>query len=257
MRLSRLTALVTGGGDGIGRAIAICFAKEGAHVAIADLDPARAASVEAEIDSARGSALALHADVRSTADVDAAVKQAVARFGALDIVVNNAAVALSGDPATMPDEDWQRVIDTNLTSAFRVIRAALPHLRRRRGGSIINIASAQAHRSWANWTAYAAAKGGLISMTRQLAGQLGAENIRVNSISPGAINTPMNERRAASEGPELISKLAGQHALLRLGTPDEVAAVAVLLASPEGAFISGADIAVDGGLSALPRYHET
>jgi len=107
-----------------------------------------------------------------------------------------------------------------------------------------------------NWTAYAAAKGGLVALTRQLAGQLGPERIRVNSISPGAVNTPMNVRRVEEEGPALLEKLARMHALPRLGEPMEVAALAVLLASDEGGFITGADIPVDGGLCVLPRYFE-
>lgn len=255
-KLAGKAAFVTGAADGIGLAIATCLAENGARVALADIDGDRA---DREAETLRKSGLdafALACDVALTDRVNKAVDAAADRFGRMDIVVNNAAIAVSGDPATMPDGDWERVLGTNLSSVFRVVRATLPHLRRAGGGSIINIGSTQAHRSWHNWTAYAAAKGGVLALTRQLAGQLGAEKIRVNSISPGAINTPMNARRVLAEGPQLLEKWASMHALPRIGEPHEVASVALLLASDDGAFISGADIVVDGGLCVLPRYFE-
>ncbi|OAM88099.1 SDR family oxidoreductase [Termitidicoccus mucosus] len=253
-QLNGLCALVTGAADGLGLEIVRAFAAEGAAVALLDINLAGAESAAAELREKGARAVALPCDVAQTAQVDQAVGSAARELGGLDIVVNNAAIALPGDPAAITDADWQRVIDTNLTSVFRVIRAALPHLRARGGGSIINLASTQAHRSWDDWTAYAAAKGGVLAMTRQLAGQLGPENIRVNSISPGAINTPMNDRLVAREGPALLEKWRGMHALGRMGEPPEVAAAAVLLAGPGGAFISGTDILVDGGLCVLPHF---
>jgi NAD(P)-dependent dehydrogenase (short-subunit alcohol dehydrogenase family) len=251
--LNSKAAFITGAADGIGFAIAQALATAGFRVALADVNTAKVADAA---NSLGDRALALPCDVADTDSVDSAVARAAQVFGRLDVLINNAAVAIPGAPDAMSDADWSQVLNTNLTSVFRVIRAGLPHLRRAGGGSIINIASTQAHRSWANWCAYAAAKGGVIALTRQLAGQLGPENIRVNSISPGAINTPMNVRRVAEEGHALLAKLAGMHALPRLGQPEEVAAVALLLASDGGAFISGADICVDGGLCVLPRYHE-
>ncbi len=254
--LAGRAAFVTGAADGIGYAIAQILAGAGARVALTDINENGAQVATARLQATGADVLAIKCDVAVTAAVGVAVDAAVRAFGRLDIVVNNAAVAISGDPAKMPDADWDRVINTNLTSVFRVIRASLPHLRRAGGGSIINIASTQAHRSWKNWTAYAAAKGGILALTRQLAGQLGPDNIRVNSISPGAINTPMNTRRIAEEGEQLLAKWSDMHALSRMGEPQEVAAVALLLAGAGGAFISGADIPVDGGLCVLPRYHE-
>ena len=255
-KLQGRTAFITGAADGIGWAIAMTFAEAGANVVLTDIDEARALAA-AERLRAPGCAVAGHrCDVGSSSEVNAAVQFAVQRFGRLDIVVNNAAIAVSGDPAVMPDADWERVINTNLTSVFRVVRASIPHLRRAGGGAIINLASTQAHRSWNNWSAYAAAKGGILALTRQLAGQLGPDNIRVNSISPGAINTPMNAKRVAEEGEALLSKWAGMHALPRIGQPRDVAAAALLLASDDGAFISGADLLVDGGLCVLPRYRD-
>lgn len=246
-------AFVTGAANGIGLAIAEALAKNNYYVALADIDFAGAELAKRSIGE---TAVAIRCDVSDRTSVDAAIASTVDAFGRLDVMVNNAAIALAGSPDAMSDEEWNRVLNTNLTSAFRVVRAGLPHLRKAGGGSIINIASTQAHRSWADWTAYAAAKGGMIAMTRQLAGQLGPENIRVNCISPGAINTPMNTRRIAQEGQALLAKLVGMHALPRMGQPEEVAAVALLLASDAGAFITGADIPVDGGLCVLPRFHE-
>jgi NAD(P)-dependent dehydrogenase (short-subunit alcohol dehydrogenase family) len=255
-KLNGQVAFVTGAAAGIGFAIARTFAEAGARVALTDVDETAAQAAAESLRNAGANCLALRCDVASTVEVDRAIAATIERLGKLDTVVNNAAVAISGDPALMPDADWNRVINTNLTSVFRVVRAALPHLRRAGGGSIINLASTQAHRSFGNWSAYAAAKGGILALTRQLAGQLGPDKIRVNSISPGAINTPMNASRVAREGEALLAKWAGMHALPRLGEPHEVAAVALLLASDDGAFISGADLLVDGGLCALPRYHD-
>ncbi len=156
----------------------------------------------------------------------------------------------------MSEDDWNMVLNTNLSSAFRFIKEVLPYMMAQGSGSVINMASTQAHRSWHNWTAYAAAKGALISMTVQLAGQFGANNIRFNSISPGTIATSMLQKRIAEEGEDLLQNSINMHAMERLGKPEEVAAVALLLASDEASFINGTDIKVDGGLCTLPRYTE-
>ncbi len=137
---------------------------------------------------------------------------------------------------------------------FRTIKAVIPHMLRQRSGSVINIASGQAHRSWENWTAYAAAKGGLLAMTQQLAGQFGSHNIRFNSVSPGSIATPMSERRVANEGAAIVRSWEQMHALERMGRPEEVAAVVLFLANDDSSFVTGHEIAVDGGLNVLPRY---
>ena len=148
------------------------------------------------------------------------------------------------------------LMNTNLKSIYRTIKLVLPHMIKQRSGSVINISSTQAFRSWHDWTAYAAAKGAILSMTNRLAGQFGEYNVRFNSISPGAILTPMNEKRAREEGPEFLIKSEAMHAMKRMGTPHEVAMTAVFLASEEAGFITGEDIKVDGGLCTLPRYIE-
>jgi NAD(P)-dependent dehydrogenase (short-subunit alcohol dehydrogenase family) len=255
MKLAQKTAIVTGAADGIGLAIAKLFSRAGAHVFLADTN---AGKLETEATSLRSSSLlatAVRCDVTSTADVNALVAAAAAT-GRIDILVNNAAIAIGGRIDKMQESDWERVIDTNLTSAFRTIKAVLPHLLERRAGSVINIGSTQSHRSWPGWSAYAASKGGLASLTVQLAGEFGADFLRFNCISPGAINTPMNERRVATEGNKLLAAWTGMHAIPRLGHPEEVAAAALFLASDDAAFITGQDLLVDGGLTTLPRYIE-
>ena len=156
----------------------------------------------------------------------------------------------------MPETDWDTVMNINLKSVYRTIKAVLPHMLARKSGSVINMSSTQAFRSWANWTAYATAKGGMIAMTNQLAGQFGEHNIRFNTISPGAILTPMNEKRAEVEGGAFLESSINQHAIKRMGTPLEVSMTAVFLASDESTFITGEDIKVDGGLCTLPRYFD-
>ena len=252
--LKNHVALITGAADGIGAAIATRFAEAGADLMLLDVQSDANDALASLLAAAHNvRTLALTTDVSSTIAVNEAVAEGLHTFGRVDILVNNAAVAISGDPASMPDADWDRVISTNLSSAFRLIRAVLPGMQEHEAGCILNIASTQAHRSWKNWTAYAAAKGGLLALTTQLAGQLGPFNIRVNAISPGAIDTPMNERRVADEGEQLRDQWARMHALGRTGKPEEVAEAALFLCSPSAGFITGHDLKVEGGLCCLPR----
>lgn len=251
MKLRNKVSIITGAANGIGLASARLFSQEGAFVIMADIDYDKCAAEAKDLN-----ALAIRCDVRSMDDVKKLVDQTINKHKRIDILINNVAVAISGNITAMDERDWDLVLDTNLTSAFRCIKQVLPYMLAQRSGSIINMASTQAHRSWHDWTAYAAAKGGLISMTMQLAGQFGADNIRFNSISPGTISTPMLEKRIAEEGNELQQRSEKMHAMERLGKPEEVANVALLLASDDGAFINGTDIKVDGGLCTLPRYNE-
>jgi 3-oxoacyl-[acyl-carrier protein] reductase len=256
MRLNHKLAIVTGAANGIGLSICQSFVREGATVIAADIDEATCKAEVEKIHGAGAKIFAHHCDVGSTRDVNHLVELVLEEFQRIDILVNNAAVAIAGNIISMPEEDWDRLMNINLKSIFRTVKAVLPGMINQRSGSIINISSTQAIRSWKDWTAYAAAKGAMLSMTRQLAGQFGENNIRFNTISPGAILTPMNARRAESEGPDFLKQSEQMHALRRMGKPEEVAATAVFLGSDESAFITGADLKVDGGLSALPRYWE-
>lgn len=257
MKLNNKTAIVTGAASGIGLAISEKFVKEGASVVMGDILNKKCKTEAKRLsDEGPGEALAVHCDVGKTDDVESMVKDAINEFSSIEILVNNAAIAKGGNVMDMSEEDWNDVLNTNLSSVFRCIKAVLPHMIKQKSGSIINMASTQAHRSWNNWTAYAAAKGGILAMTNQLAGQFAPLNIRFNAISPGTIETPMLSQRMEEEGEELLEKSVQMHAMERLGRPEEVASLILFLASDDSAFITGEDIKIDGGLCTLPRYDE-
>lgn len=256
MRLKNKIAIITGAANGIGLAISEAFVKEGAILIASDIDEKKCKSESERLGVNGAIVQAVRCDVSLTGDVDRLIRSVITEFGRIDILVNNAAIAIRGNIMNMPEDDWDKLMNTNLKSVYRTIKVTLPHMINQRSGSVINIASTQAFRSWHDWTAYAGAKGAILSMTTQLAGQFGQYNVRFNSISPGAILTPMNEKRATEEGPEYFIKSKAMHAMNRMGTPQEVAMVAVFLASEEAGFVTGEDIKVDGGLSTLPRYIE-
>lgn len=253
-RLKGKVAIVTGAADGIGLAISKAFANQGAQVVMCDINVGKCDEEARKLNDNGGTVRSYVCDVGKTKDVQSVVDHTLAEFGKIDILVNNAAIALSGNIVEMPEEDWDRLMNINLKSVYRGIQIVLPHMQQNQSGSIINISSVQAFRSWNNWTAYAGAKGAMHAMTRQLAGQFGVENIRFNTISPGAISTPMLEKRIQQEGNGFLQESMDQAAMKRLGKSEEVAMTAVFLASDEARFITGEDIKVDGGLTVLPRY---
>ncbi|MDR3372125.1 MAG: SDR family oxidoreductase [Ancalomicrobiaceae bacterium] len=254
-RLLGKTAVITGAADGIGYAIAKAMAAEGAHVVMGDIADDKGTAAAAGLRAAGLRAEFHHCDVAEASDIGGLIAAAAASSGRLDILVNNAAIAIGGMPIyEMMDDEWHHLIAVNLTSVFRGCKAALPIMIRQKAGSIINIASVQAHIGLDGWTAYAGAKGAVIAMTRQMAVEFGPHNVRVNSISPGTINTPMNEELAARLGPGLMQSWVGMHPIGRIGEPAEVAEAAVYLASDLAGFTTGIDLKVDGGLTALPRF---
>lgn len=255
-RLENKIILVTGAADGIGLAISKVFAQHGATVIMADLNYVKALQESSNINSQGGQTHPFECNVGSTQSVEKMIANVISEHTRIDVLVNNAAVAISGNIIEMPEEDWDTVMNVNLKSVFRTIKACLPHMLERQYGCIINMSSAQAFRSWQDWTAYAGAKGAILSMTNQLAGQFGEQNIRVNSISPGAISTPLNDLRVQKEGDVFLEKSRKMSPANRLGDADEVAMTALFLASDEALFINGIDIKVDGGLCAVPRYEE-
>ena len=254
-RLANKTAVVTGAADGIGQAIARAMASEGAHVFLGDIDDAKGQAFTAELTSSGLAATYVHCDVSVESDIAGLIARAVDDTSRLDILVNNAAIAIGGMPVhEMTDEQWHRLIAVNLTSVFRGCKYALPHMIAQNSGAIVNMASAQGHIGLDGWTAYAGAKGAVMAMTRQMAVEFGPHNVRVNSISPGTINTPMNEKLVAELGGNLSKAWVKMHPLGRIGTPAEVAEAAVYLASDAAGFTTGIDLRVDGGLTAAPRY---
>lgn len=240
--------LVTGAGQGMGRATAMVFAEEGAHVAVTDLDGANAESVVAEITAAGGRAVAWTLDVGDPAAIHEVVPALADELGGLDVVVNNAGIAgftpLEGDDY---EELWERMLRINLTSQQRVIRAALPFLRDSSSPRVVNIASTEALGATVNDSAYAASKAGVVGLTKALAMDFGKEGITVNCVCPGPIETPMTSF-AAPEDKALYAHR--RTALRRYGLPEEVAHVTLSLCLPAAGFVTGAVIPVDGGLVA-------
>jgi NAD(P)-dependent dehydrogenase (short-subunit alcohol dehydrogenase family) len=248
-RLAGRVAIVTGAAAGIGRGIARRFAREGAAVVIADQDAAGAARASDEIAAVGGTAWAYTVDVADRAQVDGLVEAAVARFGRIHILVNNAAIALLYEPFfEISEASWRRMIDVNLTGAFWCSQAAARHMAAQRDGVIINIGSVNSFRPEAQVAHYAATKGGIMLLTRAMALDLAPYGIRVNAIAPGAIRTKRTEVFDADPAHrEMVARALGGIPLHRRGDPDEVAAAAVFLAGSESTYILGHTLVVDGG----------
>ena len=250
-RLEGKDALVTGAGAGIGRGIAELFAQEGARVAVLDQDGGRAEDTRREIVARGGRALALVADVGDGDALTRAFETVAAQFGALDILVNNAGTLVRRSFERLRAEEWNRVLATNLTGVVMCTQKALPLLKQHRGSKVVNVASVAAFRHARKLSAYAASKGGLASLSQSLAVELAPHGIHVNYIYPGFIRTPMTRRYV--ERWLARKTMARRTPLGRLGEPEDVARVALFLASADADFVTGAGIVVDGGLSLVLR----
>ncbi|MCX4550418.1 SDR family oxidoreductase [Streptomyces sp. NBC_01387] len=242
-RFEGYSVLITGAGRGIGAATARRFTEEGARVLVTDLDGARAAKTAAELPGA----LPFTCDVTDRAAVEAAVAYAVEQFGALDVLVNNA-YACSPDAPLFEDEDdesWHRDLDATLSGAFRASRAALPHLAAAGGrGAIVSVGSVNGEQDFGNH-AYSAAKAGLASLTRTLAGRAAPRGVRVNLVAPGTVATDAWTLRRPGVG---FERAAEHYPLGRVGLPDDIAAAITFLASRDASWITGITLPVDGGL---------
>jgi NAD(P)-dependent dehydrogenase (short-subunit alcohol dehydrogenase family) len=251
-RLSGKAAFITGGGTGIGRACALAFAREGAKIAIAGRRPEPLARVTGEIETAGSEAMALGCDVTDPAAVRTAIQRAEQRFGRLNIIVNNAGATIVATAEHTSDEDWNRIIATNLTATFQVSRTALAALRRAGGGSIVNIGSILGIVARRERAAYCAAKAGVSGLTRAMALDHAAERIRVNCICPSLVETDLGAQVMSQSplGHAEREKRIAEIPIGRLGTPEDVAMMAVYLASDEASWITGASFPLDGGLTA-------
>jgi len=252
-RLKDKITLITGASEGIGQQVAQAFAREGATVIMLARGEEKLKAAADAIQAEGLKAEPMPCDVASSEQMESVFQQVIEKHGRIDVLVNNAAVAIPGDITDDSDEEWNTLLNINLLGVFRGIKYALPSMLKQGKGSIINMASVQGERSWDHWTTYAAAKGAIKAATRQLAGQYGKQGVRFNTISPGAIDTPMNRKRAETEGPEFYEANKRMHALGRMGEDDEVNGACIYLASDESSFVTGTDLAVDGGLLVLPR----
>ena len=242
--LKEKVALVTGASQGIGRAIALVLSESGAKVALAARNAEKLASLAGEIAKSGGEALAIQMDVADAAQIKSGFQQVLAKFGRLDILVNNAAITRDTLALRMKLEDWDAVLRTNLTGAHLCIQQALGAMLKQRSGRIINITSVVAETGNAGQANYVASKAGLIGLTRAIAIEVASRSITVNAIAPGFIETPMTDPLS----PELKEKMKSMIPLGRFGADKEIAAAVVFLASDEAGYITGQVLDVNGGM---------
>lgn len=251
MRLSGKTALISGAGRGIGRGIALRFAAEGAKVGVLDVHLADCQVVVDEIRQNGGQAVAVAADIRQEAQVARSVDQLRSEFGPCTVLVNNAAVMPAGRIHETEADDFERCVAVNLRGTYLLCRAVIPDMLRLKTGSIIHMSSVTGVIGLPGLAVYSATKGALIALARAMSTDYAREGIRVNSVSPGTIDSPMlHDFLAAQSNPEALrQQFDDMHPIGRVGKIDEVASVFVFLASDESSFVTGANYTVDGGLS--------
>ncbi len=244
-RLDGKVALITGGARGIGRTTAQLFAREGAKVALCDVDEAAGQEVVRKVEQAGGEALFVRADVSRMPDVEAVVEKVKERWGQIDVLLNNAGILRDATLLKMTEEDFNAVIDVNLKGVFHCTKAVAPLMVEQGSGSIINVSSVVALYGNFGQTNYVAAKAGIIGMTKVWARELGRKGVRVNAVCPGFVETEM----IRSVPPEILEKVKERIPLGRFATPEEVARVYLFLASEESSYVNGAVISVDGGIT--------
>jgi 3-oxoacyl-[acyl-carrier protein] reductase len=244
MRLKDKVVLVTGGGQGIGKITALTFAREGAHVVVADINMANAEAVATEIEHADGKAKAVHLDVSRSESVEAALQAVVAWAGGVDVLVNNAGITRDSRMVKMTEDQFDAVISVNLKGVWLMAKACAPLMIARGGGSIVNTASVVGLYGNFGQTNYVAAKAGVIGMTKTWARELGPSGIRVNAVAPGFTSTDM----IATVPDKVLDGVRERTPLRRLGKPEDIANAYLFLASEESSFITGVTLSVDGGL---------
>lgn len=247
MRLKNKVAIVTGSGAGIGEAIALRYAQEGAQVAVAEIDPMRGQSAVEAIQKLGGEAVFVQADVSSEPQVKALVETALKRFGRIDILVNNAAVLTSTETRAheLSNEEWDRTININLRGYWLCSKYVIPSMLSQRSGTIVFIASRTGIRGFAGLPAYSASKGGVLALMRSMAADYAPDGIRINAIVPGTMDTPMNAKEFSEPGAR--NKYVPRIPARRLGVATDIAGMATFLATDEASFCVGGLYFVDGG----------
>jgi meso-butanediol dehydrogenase / (S,S)-butanediol dehydrogenase / diacetyl reductase len=249
MKLRGKVALVTGFGSGLGRAIAVLFAKEGAAIIGTSMTESKGRETLAMIEKENGKVIFHSGDVSQSAQMKSLVDEGVRRFGGIDIVVNSAGVRTNGSITEITEEQWDRTLDVNLKGVFVVSRLTIPEMIKRGGGVIINIGARSGMAGQAGRAAYCASKGGMITLTEAMAMDYAAQKIRVNCICPGPTRTPMVD----TSTPERLEYYKTRVPIGRIGEPDDVAAAALYLASDEGSMVTAAILPVDGGMRLTGR----
>ena len=247
-RFENKVALVTGAGSGIGRATALAFAREGAKVAVADYNAAGAAETVRLIEAEGGTALAQHVDIKDEAQVQAMVAQIIATYGRLDCALNNAALDMPGIPLVeFTESNWDRIIDTNLKGTFFCLKHEIKAMAAQGGGAIVNMASLAGVVTGMGIPVYTASKHGVVGLTKAAALESIKQGVRINSICPAAVMTPLLEQHM--DRPGFKEMLCNQHPIGRWAEPEEIANVALFLLSDHASFIVGQPIIVDGGVT--------
>ncbi len=244
MRLEGKVALVTGGAQGIGRAVALLLAREGARVAISDINIEKAQETCRELESLGQEALGIGGNVANAQDAEAMVQQTVDKFGRLDILVNNAGITRDQVLLRMKEEDWDLVLSVNLKGVFLLTKAALRTFLKQKSGKVVNIASVVGEMGNAGQSNYSASKAGIIGFTKSIAREYASRNIQVNAVAPGFIDTAMSQAIPQKQRDLLIQQIPME----RLGTPGDIAEAVLFLSTPSANYITGQVLNVNGGI---------